>query len=185
MLEHGLAFLIFLGRAGDVLSTLYITPNMVLEMNPLARRFKWPLMIAGFGLCAVPYFDTRLAIMVAVPSLLVTASNLSKGWMARALGDKEMERIVLLAATLGSLPVALAMCWIAAAFILVTACTLTWLGGWENQTISSFAIGIGVYGAAIAIHGTLFYVRVFKRARMEANAAQQAAAGDAPQAARP
>ncbi len=38
MLEHGLALLIFLGRAGDVLSTLYVTPNMVLEMNPVALR---------------------------------------------------------------------------------------------------------------------------------------------------
>jgi hypothetical protein len=181
MLEHGLALLIFLGRAGDVLSTLYISPNLSLEMNPAARRFKWPIMILGFGLCAVPYFDVQLAIMVAVPSLLVTASNLSRGWMARALGDKEMERVVLRAAGSGSLPITLAMCWIAAVFILVTAGTLLWVAGGQGQAVFSFAIGIGVYGIALAIHGTLFYVRVFRRAQLEAGAVQEAAAGDAQQ----
>ena len=81
MLEHVLALLIFIGRAGDVLSTLFITPSMVLEANPLARRFKWPTMILGFALCALPYFDIQLAIMAAVLSFLVTASNLGKdGW---------------------------------------------------------------------------------------------------------
>ena len=172
MLEHGLALLIFLGRAGDVLSTLYITPSMALEMNPVARRFKWPAMLVGFGLCAIPYFDVQLAIIAAVPSLLVTASNLSKGWMARALGDKEMERIVLRAASAGSLPVTLAMCWNSAAFIFVTAGALLWLARGEDQMVSSFAIGIGLYGAALVVHGTLFYVRVFRQARLEASAVQ-------------
>jgi hypothetical protein len=178
--------LIFIGRAGDVLSTLFITPSMVLEANPLARRFKWPTMILGFALCALPYFDIQLAIMAAVLSFLVTASNLSKGWMARALGDKEMERVVLRAASVGSLPVTLAMCWTAGVFIVLTAVLLVWLSDGDNERVSAFAIGLGLYGLALAIHGTFFFVRVFRRARLErADAAQQAAAGDTPQAARP
>ena len=183
MLEHVLALLIFIGRAGDVLSTLFISPNLVLEANPVARRFKWPTMILGFGLCALPYFDIQVAIMGAVLSFLVTASNLSKGWMARALGEKEMERIVLRAAAAGSLPVTLAMCWTAGAFIVLSAGFLLWLSDGDNEMVSAFAVGLGLYGAALAIHGTFFFVRMFRRAR--ADAAQQPAAGDAPQAARP
>lgn len=186
ILEHGLALLILLGRAGDVLSTLYVTPNMVLEANPIARRFKWPTLILGFSLCAIPYFDIPLAIMVAVPSLLVTASNLTKGWMARALGESEMERIILRAAGRGSLAVTLAMFWIAATFVIVAGAVLLWLSRGDNEMVSYFAIGLGLYGLAIAVHSTFFFIRVFRRARIElANATQQTAAGAAPEAARP
>src|SRR6267143_684690 len=92
-LENGLALIILVGRLGGVLSTLFVTPNLVLEANPVVRRFKWPTMIAGFALCVVPYFDILLAIMVAVPSLLITASNLTRGWMATRLESEKWKRL--------------------------------------------------------------------------------------------
>jgi hypothetical protein len=106
--------------------------------------------------------------------------------MARALGDKEMERIVLRAASVGSLPATLTMCWMAAAFMILTAGVLLWLSDGDGELVSAFAVGIGLYGIALAIHGTFFFVRVFRRARQEhADVAQPGAPGDAQTAARP
>lgn len=171
MLEHGLALLIFIGRLGDVLSTLYVTPNMLLEANLLARRFKRTTMLFGFALCIVPYYDVQLGVMVAVPLLLVTASNLSKGWIARALGEKELERVVLRAAAAGSLVVTLSMCWLAAAFIMTAAAVLLWLS--DNGMVYWFGIGMGLYALAIAVHGSLFFIRLFHRARAGLGQADQ------------
>ena len=165
-IEHSLALLIFIGRAGDVLSTLYVTPKLVLEGNPVVRRFKWPTIVLGFALCAVPYFHVPLAIMVAVPSLLVTASNLSRGWMARALGEREVEQIILRVAARGSLATTLTMYWTATAFVIIAAAMLLWLSQEDDERVQAFAIGLGLYGLAIAIHSTFFLVRMFRRARL-------------------
>jgi preprotein translocase subunit SecF len=166
-LENGLALIILIGRLGDVLSTLFVTPKLVLEGNPVVRRFKWPTMVAGFALCVVPYFDVLLAIMVAVPSLLITASNLSRGWMARALGEREVEAIILRAAARGSLATTLAMVWTAAIFVALTAGLLFWLSWNVDELAFYFALGILLYGLVLGIHSSFFFVRVFRRVRNE------------------
>jgi hypothetical protein len=58
---HVLAALVLLSRIGDVVSTLLVTPTFALEANALARRFKRSVMLLGFGLVAVPYYNTALA----------------------------------------------------------------------------------------------------------------------------
>ena len=164
-LENGLALIILVGRLGDVLSTLFVTPNLVLEANPVVRRFKWPTMIAGFALCVVPYFDILLAIMVAVPSLLITASNLTRGWMAHALGEREVEAIVLRAAARGSLATTLAMVWTAVIFVALAAGLLFWIS-WDGDDLALyFALGLLLYGLAVGIHSSFFFIRVFRQAR--------------------
>jgi hypothetical protein len=144
-----------------------VTPNMVLEGNPVARRFKWPTMAGGFVLCLIPYYDVLLGIMVAVPSLLVTASNLSRGWMARALGEREIEAIILRAAARGSLATTLAMVWVAAVFVTIAGGLLMWLS-WDTDNMAAyFAFGVILYGFAVAIHSSFFFVRIFRRVRAE------------------
>ena len=166
-LEHVLAVLILLGRLGDVGSTLFITPTMLLEANPIARRFRWPVFALGFVLCAVPYYSVELAVVVAVPSLLVTASNLSRGWFSRAVGEKEMESLLLRAATKSSLAVGLTMTNLAAAFLLLAAGLLFVLSAGPQSWGYWFAAGMGVYAVAIGLHGSLFMVRLFRRASRE------------------
>jgi hypothetical protein len=162
--EHVLALLIFIGRAGDVLSTHFVTPTMVLETNPIVRRFKWPTFVLGFGLCAAPYYHVPLGVMVAIPSLLVTASNLTRVWMARALGESEMEALFLRAAARGSLTTAIAMVWASAFFFFLAASVLFWLSP-DDDIAWYFGLGIALYGLAIAIHSSFFFVRIFRRAR--------------------
>jgi hypothetical protein len=41
-MTHTIAFLLLLARLGDIGSTYLATPNLKLEANVLARRFKWP-----------------------------------------------------------------------------------------------------------------------------------------------
>jgi hypothetical protein len=162
-IEHVLALLILVGRAGDVLSTHIMTPTMVLEANPIARRFKGPTFALGFLLCAVPYYDVPLGVMVAVPSLLVSASNISRAWMARALGEREMEALVLRAAERSSLVAAITLVWIAACFYFVAAGTLIWLA--SDDLVLYFGLGIGLFGFVFAFHSTLFFVQIFRRVR--------------------
>lgn len=163
-LEHGLALIIFIGRAGDVLSTHLVTPTMVLEANPIARRFKWPTFVLGFGLCAVPYYDVPLAVMVAIPSLLVTASNLTRVWMARALGESEMEALFLRTAARSSIKTALTMVWAAALFFVLAAGVLFWLSP-DDDIAWYFGLGLALYGFIFATHSSFFFVRIFRRAR--------------------
>lgn len=162
--ENGLALLIFIGRAGDVLSTHFITPTMLLEANPIARRYKWPTFVVGFALCAVPYFDIPLAVMVAVASLLVTASNLSRAWMARTLGEAEMEALLLRTAARSSLPMALSTVWGSAVFFALAAGVLVWLSP-DDDIALHVGLGIALYGLVFALHSSFFFVRIFRRAR--------------------
>ena len=160
--DHGLALLIFIGRLGDVLSTNFVTPTLVLEANPLVRRFKRPAYALGFLLCLVPYFDVNLGVMVAVPFLLVTAANLSRAWMARMLGEREMAALFLRAASRGSLATALWLAWGVAAFFALAAGILWWLAA--NDAVAwYFGIGLALYGLIFALHSTFAFVRLFRR----------------------
>ena len=164
--EHGLALLIFVGRAGDVLSTLFMTPTLLLEANPIVRRYKWPTIAIGFALCGVPYFDIPLAVMVAVTSLLVTASNLSRAWMARTLGEAEMAALLERTAARSSLRMALSTVWGSAFFFVLTAVLLIWLSP-DNDIALYFGFGVALYGIVFAIHSSFFFVRIFRRASEE------------------
>ena len=166
-LEHGLALLIFIGRAGDVFSTHLVTPTMILEANPIVRRFKRPTFALGFALCAVPYFDIPLGVMVAIPSLLTTASNLSRVWMARTLGEREMEALLLRTAARSSLRMALLMVWAAAFFFVLTASVLLWLSP-DDNIAWYFGLGLALYGLVFGTHSTFFFVCIFRQARENA-----------------
>jgi hypothetical protein len=168
-LVHIIALLILLGRIGDVASTLFITPHLVLEANPVVRRFKWPTIVLGFVLCLAPYVDVGLGIMIAVPSLLVTASNLSRGWVSRAVGEKEAEAFLLRAAMRGSLATVLSMLGIATAFFILAAALLLYISEGSESLEYWFGIGMILYALTVGIHGSLFAARLFRKARQGAN----------------
>jgi hypothetical protein len=163
-IDHGLALLIFIGRLGDVWSTHFLTPTLALEANPLVRRFKRPTFALGFLLCFVPYLDVNLGVMVAVPLLLVTASNLSRAWMARVLGEREMEALFLRAASRGTLGMALWLVWGVAIFFALTASILWWLAA-DDDVAWYFATGLALYGLMFAVHNSFAFVRIFRLAR--------------------
>src|SRR5437899_12815598 len=92
---HFLAALVLIARVGDVASTFVASPRLLLEANPLMRRMGRPLALATLLLCLVPYYYDSLGMVVLSASLLVTSSNLAKGWLMRALGEVEYHRLLL------------------------------------------------------------------------------------------
>ena len=90
MIEHYLAVTLFVARLADVVSTRIATPRLQLEANPIVRllgwRFAWATTLVCF-VAYVPDYGTTLAVPLIVISFLVAASNLSRGWALRALGE--------------------------------------------------------------------------------------------------
>lgn len=156
---------ILIARLGDVGSTYLATPTLRLEGNPLARRAGWWFALASLVLCAVPYVSVELGIVVLVPSLLVTASNLSKGWLMRALGEAGYEQFTMLAARQSSVRMALGFTLGSAAFFAAAGATLLVLSGGPSFASYWFAQGVLLYALAVAVYGSLSVSRLFKRVR--------------------
>ena len=163
---HVLCFLILLGRLGDIVSTRMLTPNLKLEGNLLVKRLGWPVALASLLLCLVPYFSISFGIVVLVPSLLVSASNIGKIWLIRGVGEDEFADLLLKVARRGKLSHALVAVLSGALFIVLAGLVLWYLypgtrDGWGFW----FGIGIMLYGVIILLHGSLYYWRLFKTAK--------------------
>lgn len=88
-IEHILCFLILVSRLGDIISTYLVTPTLKLEANPIVKKLGWRFAYLTVLICIVPYFHTGAAVMVLVPSLLITSSNISKYWVVKTIGEEE------------------------------------------------------------------------------------------------
>jgi hypothetical protein len=161
---HLLAALVLVSRLGDIVSTRLITPRLRLEANPVVRRLGWPFATATLLVALVPYVDMVAGVVVLVPSLLVAASNLSRGWLVRALGEAEFEELLLRAARRGRRGEAVAFMAAGGAFIVLAGLALMWMAGQQSWGYW-FGFGIIVYGAVIVVHGSLFVLRLFRRAQ--------------------
>jgi hypothetical protein len=163
---HTIAALLLLGRLGDIVSTRLITPTLRLEANPVVRRLGWRFAWASLLLVLVPYYSVALGIAALVVSLMVTASNLSRGWMFRTLGEAAADEFMLRVARQGRLVTALAFLFSGAAFVVVSGVVLMWLSGSTGAPSYWFGVGIVIYGIAIALHGAAFIIRLFRRAAL-------------------
>jgi hypothetical protein len=161
--EHLLAGLILLGRVGDVGSTYLITPTLLLETNPVMRRLRWPAAVLSLALCLVPYYNTALAVTLLALTLLVSANSLSRGWVARAVGEEAFLAFLESAARRTSRRVAVAFSVGASLFLILAGAILMALSGGQEQWAFWFALGIVLYGIAIGMYGSLFTLRLFRR----------------------
>ena len=165
-LEHLLCILILVSRLGDIGSTYLVTPKLKLEANPFVRKLGWLFAVASLLLGFVPYYSTAIGIVVLVPSLMVSASNTSKIWFARAYGEGEYLELLQRMASKSKLSHALAGSIVSAAFIAIIGFLLLFLSPDPSKDWGYwFAIGFLVYGFAIAFHHSSFYVRLFRKAR--------------------
>ncbi len=170
-LPHFLAFLVLVSRVGDVLSTYLLSPTLLLEMNVIARRGGWTVGVLSLLLCLVPYYSTALAVAVLTTSFLVTGSNFSRCWVARALGEAEYRAVFERAARRARRSSALVFVLASAACPLFVGMLLMWFSGGETEWGYWFGVGIAVYGLALALHGSNFVLRLFR----EVSASDQAA----------
>ena len=168
-LATSLCVALFIARVGDVLSTYLVTPTLKLESNPLVRKFQWPFAIVTIPICLVPYYNIAVAIPILVISLLVSASNCSKIWLSRAIGEREMHELMKSCAQ--KAPVVASLL-----FILSPCLFILMLGGLlllfypDPMRDWGFYIAIGIIGYAFAlgIYGPLFFLRLRKLGQRDA-----------------
>jgi hypothetical protein len=169
--EHVLCALIFIGRIGDIGSTYLATPRLTLEGNPIVRKLGWRFAALSLLLCLVPYYYTPLGVMVAVPSLMVSASNIAKLWSVRALGEERYREFLYTEARSGKLSHAIAGVLVSQMFLALVALLLLFLSPnpWVDWGFW-IAMGMLTYVLAMALYGCLFVRRIFLAAQQIAPA---------------
>ena len=168
-LEHVLCVLLLIARIGDVATTYLATPNLVLEANPVVRKLGWPFALLSIALCLLPYYNTAFAVMALMGSLLVSASNARSIWMVRIIGEKEYLALLMNAARKGKLSHALLGTAMSSFFVALAGGTVLFFYPASDEDWG-FWLGVGIvlYAAAMWLYGTLFAVRLFRRAALEA-----------------
>jgi hypothetical protein len=164
-LKHILCLLILISRLGDIISTYVITPSLKLEANPLIRKLGWRFAFLTLLVCLIPYWHPGAAVMVLVPSLLVTSSNISKYWVVKSIGEEEYSKRLLLFAARSKLSHALFSVLAASFFLILAGLVLLFLCFDPMEWGYWFANGIIVYGLVVALYGSLYSCRLFKKAR--------------------
>ena len=163
-LEHVLCVLLLIGRIGDVATTYLVTPNLVLEANPVVRRFGWPFALLTIGVAVLPYFNTAFAVVALMTSLLVSASNARSIWMARALGESEYMALLMKTASKSKLSHALLGTAASSFFVALAGGTvLLFYPSPDEDWGFWLGVGIVLFAAAYFLHGTFFVVRLFRR----------------------
>jgi hypothetical protein len=163
-IPHVIAGLLLIGRLGDVVSTWLLTPTLLLETNPVARRQGWRLPIASLLVTFVPYISVRLGMLLMVPSLLTSSSNLRGAWIARALGEREVHEFYLRAAAAGRKRTSLALVVSGTGFMMLAGGVLMWLSGYDTLPYW-FGFGIVINGIAQGASGCAHVVRLHRSAR--------------------
>ena len=161
-LVNTLAVLIFFARLGDIGSTYLATPTLKMESNPLMRFGGWKLASLTVLACLIPYYDAQLGLTMLVLSLLVTGSNLSKGWLMRSLGETGYQAMVRSAAQRSSLPVALACTLGGAASVWFAGVVMMFAAGGSHTWGYWAASGVALYGLAIGFYGAISTVKLFR-----------------------
>lgn len=164
--ELVLCFLILLARAGDIGSTFLATPKLVLEANPIMRRLGWWFAPLTLLVCLVPFYSTAIGVVLLVPSLFVSASNISKIWVVRAYGELEYRELLYRLARKSKKRYALAGVAASSSFIGLAGGVLLYLSPDPDREWGYwFALGLLGYAFAICLHRSLFVFRIFRIAR--------------------
>jgi hypothetical protein len=89
-LDHVLFVLLLISQIGYIGTTYIAKPNLKLTDNPLILKFRWPFVaLVSILIPFIACLNNRVALMLFVFFLLVSASNASKMWMMRVLGEEE------------------------------------------------------------------------------------------------
>jgi len=172
--ELVLCFLILLARLADITSTYLVTPTLKLEGNLLARKLGWRFALLTILVCLVPFYSTSMGIVVLVPSLFVSASNIGKIWLVRSMGEKQFSELIDSIARRQKLSPAIAGVVASSLFIILAGLVLLYLSPDPSTDWGYwYAVGIIAYGLAIMLHGSLYYWRLFKKARKTENNSSQ------------
>ncbi|MBN1399099.1 MAG: hypothetical protein JXA06_13780, partial [Bacteroidetes bacterium] len=77
-LQWFLIISIFLTRIIDIVTTYIVTPRLILETNPLVRKYKWPSAVFTIVLALLPFASINLGIVILTLSLISSSLNIRK-----------------------------------------------------------------------------------------------------------
>lgn len=84
------ALIVIIGRSLDILSTRYVTKELFLETNKLARKLGWKGMILiQLPLVLLGSLDLYFALFIFMWSLFLSANNLEGSWYVKEVGEEE------------------------------------------------------------------------------------------------
>jgi hypothetical protein len=158
-----LAILILLSRLGDIGSTYLASPNLELESNSLIRRLRWPFAVLTIFVFIIPWWDVGSGIVILVASLLVAASNSSKLWLIRAMGESEYCSLLARMAASAKVVPSLVFSLMPAMFMSILGATLMYL--YPSETADpGYHVGLGIVGYALVVawYGPLTFLRYRK-----------------------
>jgi hypothetical protein len=98
-----------------------------------------------------------------VASLLATASNLSKGWIVRALGEAEYIRVVQRAVAASRLRGAIGFILGSSGTYALAGLVLLAISGGPTEWPYWFAVGMILHASAMAIFGCAFARRLYRQ----------------------
>src|SRR5262249_2296685 len=124
----------------------------------------WPFALLTLAACLLPYVHMPLAVSALVAYFLVSASNASKIWIVRTIGERAHLAFVLDAARKSKLSHALLPFVLSKVFVALAGGTV--LLFYPSDDEWGFWIGFGVllYAGAAGFYGTLAMIRLFRRA---------------------
>jgi hypothetical protein len=162
-LPHVIAFLLLLARLGDVGSTYLVSPTLKLEANPIVRRLRWPFAGVTILAAAVPYYSVPVGLTFLVASLLVCASNCSRIWFVRTIGESDYHRLVIDTACRAPLGLGVVFCLLSP-LCMATLGGVTFLFYPSLQRDWAAWIGYGfiIYACAMGLFGTSAFLRYRK-----------------------
>jgi hypothetical protein len=163
--KHILCFLILISRLGDIISTYLVTPTLKLEANPVVKKLGWRFAWLSVFVCLVPYYHTGVAVIILVPSLLVSASNIGKVWFVRTMGETEYSELVLGLVRRSKFSHVLFGIFLSSFFIFLAGLVLLFLCPDTQNWGWWFGIGIVTYGIAMASWYSIYFCRLFKSVR--------------------
>lgn len=162
-LPHVIAFLLLLARLGDVGSTYLISPTLKLEANPIVRRLRWPFAGVTILAAAIPYYSLPAGVAFLVVSLLVCASNCSRVWLVRTMGESEYHLLVIGIARRAPLALSLVFCLLSPlCMATVGGVLLLFYPNPKDDWAAWFAVGFIIYAMVIGLYGSLAFLRYRK-----------------------
>lgn len=158
-----LAILILVSRIADLGSTWLASPKLELESNTVIRRLHWPFALLTTMVFIVPWWDVGSGIVIMVASLLVAASNSSKIWLIRAMGESEYRALLVRMASRARPVHSVIYSLLPALCMSILGFTVMWFYPGEYTDIG-FHVGLGIVGYAlvVAIYGPLTFLRYRK-----------------------
>lgn len=162
--DHLLFALLLFARASDIFTTWLATPRLAHEANPVTKKFGWWFGVATVLLSFSAYVSESFALALLGISLCVCASNASKLWLMRTLGEAEYHALLLTLMRRSGLAQALMLNCFPALFYLVLGLFICFV---DAEPSRGYYLGMGIwaFGVAILVFYPVRYYRVYAASR--------------------